>query len=149
MKLETGISGAKQVFRLEALFPLGPSMCCYDCWSCDSDVCDAITLEHMGWHKGCDSICFDFRVMNAPPLHWFSTIVAHSPQLTFDIFACYHLLNFQVSSHEANSEILQEEVTNYDDSDSQVEYKEPDYLAEMLTDFPLSEAFAQRHGIFR
>lgn len=46
----------------------------------------------------------------------------------------------QVSTHAANSEILREEVTIYDDSDSQIEYKYPDYLAKMLTDFPLSEA---------
>ena len=140
MKLEDGVSGSKQVFRLEALCPLGPNMSCYDRWGCDSDICDAITLEHMGWHEGCDSICFDFRVVNAPPLRWFSTVVARFPQLTFDIFAGCYLLDFQVSAHAANGEILQEEVTSYDDSDSQVEYEGPDYLAEMLTDFPFSEA---------
>lgn len=80
-KLETGISGAKQIFRLEALCPLSPSMSCYDCLSCDSDVCATITLEHMGWHEGYDSICFDFRVVNAPPLRWFSTVVSRFPQL--------------------------------------------------------------------
>lgn len=140
MKLKTGISGAKQVFRLEALCPLGPNMSCYNHWGCDSDICDAITLEHMGWHEDCDSIFSDFQVVNAPPLRWFYTVVARFPQLTFDIFAGCYLLDFQISAHAANGEILQEEITNYDDSDSPVEYENPDYLAEMLTDFPLSEA---------
>ena len=81
-----------------------------------------------------------FPGRECPPLRWFSTVAARFPQLTFDIFAGYYLLDFQVSAHAANVEILQEEVTSYDDSDSQVEYESPDYLAEMLTDFPLSEA---------